>query len=100
MQGPQLLFQWNCLNFECQGIGPQGKQWLVGQHGGVVEQYVDAAYTSGLPFGRIIHGKGTGALRKAVREHVEMHPLILKVEMARPNEGGDGVTVIHMASMT
>lgn len=65
-----------------------------------LEQYVDAAYTSGLPFARIIHGKGTGALRKAVRERVEMHPLISKVETAHPNEGGDGVTVIHMASMT
>jgi dsDNA-specific endonuclease/ATPase MutS2 len=31
---------------------------------------------------------------------VEMHPLMSKVETARPNEGGDGVTVIHMASMT
>jgi DNA mismatch repair protein MutS2 len=61
-----------------------------------LDQYVDAAYSSGLPFARIIHGKGTGALRKAVREHVESHPLISKVETAHPNEGGDGVTVIHM----
>ncbi len=61
-----------------------------------LDQYVDAAYSSGLPFARIIHGKGTGALRKAVREHVETHPLISKVETAHPNEGGDGVTVIHM----
>jgi DNA mismatch repair protein MutS2 len=64
-----------------------------------LDQYVDAAYTAGLPYGRIIHGKGTGALRKAVREHVETHPLISKVEAARPNEGGDGVTVIHMAPL-
>jgi len=61
-----------------------------------LDQYVDAAYSSGLPFARIIHGKGTGALRKAVREHIESHPLISKVETAHPNEGGDGVTVIHM----
>ncbi|MDX2077534.1 MAG: endonuclease MutS2 [bacterium] len=61
-----------------------------------LDQYVDAAYSSGLPFARIIHGKGTGALRKAVRDHVESHPLISKVETAHPNEGGDGVTVIHL----
>lgn len=61
-----------------------------------LESYVDAAYTAGLPFGRIIHGKGTGALRKAVREHVEAHALISKVETAHPKEGGDGVTIIHM----
>ncbi len=65
-----------------------------------LESYVDAAYTAGLPFARIIHGKGTGALRKAVRNMVETHPLISKVERARPNEGGDGVTVIHMAPLT
>lgn len=61
-----------------------------------LDQYVDAAYTAGLPFARIIHGKGTGALRKAVRDIVATHPLISKVEQARPNEGGEGVTVIHM----
>lgn len=65
-----------------------------------LDQYVDAAYTAGLPFARIIHGKGTGALRKAVREVVDTHPLISKVETARPNEGGDGVTVIHMVAIT
>ncbi|MFW5691782.1 MAG: endonuclease MutS2 [Chloroflexota bacterium] len=65
-----------------------------------LENYVDAAYTAGLPYARIIHGKGTGALRKAVRELVDHHPLISKVETARPNEGGDGVTVIHMVPLT
>ncbi len=65
-----------------------------------LDMYVDAAYTAGLPFARIIHGKGTGALRKAVREVVNTHPLISKVETARPKEGGDGVTVIHMVPIT
>ncbi len=61
-----------------------------------LETYLDAAYTSGLPFARIIHGKGTGALKKAVRERVDSHPLISKVTEALPNEGGGGVTIIHM----
>ena len=65
-----------------------------------LEQYIDAAYTANLPFARIIHGKGTGALRKAVREMVETNPLVSKVEAARANEGGDGVTIIHMVSMS
>ena len=64
-----------------------------------LETYLDAAYTSGLPFARIIHGKGTGALRKAVRERVEHHPLISKVTEAMPNEGGGGVTIIHMVPL-
>ncbi len=62
-----------------------------------VDRYIDAAYLSGLPFGRIIHGKGTGKLRQAVRDYVMHHALISKVEGAQPNEGGSGVTVIHLA---
>jgi DNA mismatch repair protein MutS2 len=65
-----------------------------------LETYLDAAYTSGLPFARIIHGKGTGALKKAVRERVEAHPLVSKVTEAMPNEGGGGVTIIHMVPLT
>jgi DNA mismatch repair protein MutS2 len=64
-----------------------------------LDDYVNAAYLSGLPFGRIIHGKGTGALRKAVREMVDGHSLIAKVTSAPPKEGGEGVTIIHMASI-
>ncbi|MBZ0294095.1 MAG: endonuclease MutS2 [Anaerolineae bacterium] len=65
-----------------------------------LETYLDAVYTSGLPFARIIHGKGTGALKKAVRERVDSHPLVSKVTDAMPNEGGGGVTIIHMVPLT
>jgi len=65
-----------------------------------LETYVDAAYMSGLPFARIIHGKGTGALKKAIRERVEHHPLISKVTEALPKEGGGGVTIIHMVPLS
>jgi DNA mismatch repair protein MutS2 len=64
-----------------------------------LETYIDAAYLSGLPFARIIHGKGTGALRKAVHERVTDHPLISKVATANPKEGGEGVTIIHMVPL-
>ncbi|MCC6801515.1 MAG: endonuclease MutS2, partial [Anaerolineae bacterium] len=65
-----------------------------------LDNYIDAAYLSGIPFGRIIHGKGTGALRKAVQDRVADHPLISKVVAAPPKEGGDGVTVIYMVPTT
>jgi DNA mismatch repair protein MutS2 len=65
-----------------------------------LETYIDAAYMSGLPFARIIHGKGTGALRKAVQDRVGEHPLISKVTRAEAKEGGEGVTVIHMVPLT
>ena len=62
-----------------------------------LDRYIDAAYLSGLPFGRIIHGKGTGRLRTAVREYMHSHALVSKVIEAKPNEGGSGVTVVHLA---
>ncbi|MBK8031392.1 MAG: endonuclease MutS2 [Chloroflexi bacterium] len=65
-----------------------------------LDDYIDAAYLSGIPFGRIIHGKGTGALRKAVQERVGEHPLISKAVGAPPKEGGDGVTIIYMVPPT
>ena len=65
-----------------------------------LDSYIDAAYLSGLPFGRIIHGKGTGALRKAVQERLREHSLITKSIIAPPKEGGDGVTIIYIASPT
>lgn len=65
-----------------------------------LENYIDAAYLAGLPFARIIHGKGTGALRRAVQERVQEHPLISKVTGAPPKEGGDGVTIIHLVPLT
>lgn len=63
-----------------------------------LDDYVDAAYLSGLPFARIIHGKGTGALRKAVQERVKEHSLISKSIVAPAKEGGEGVTIIYIAS--
>ncbi len=65
-----------------------------------LDAYIDAAYLSGLPFGRIIHGKGTGALRKAVQERLREHTLISKSVTAPPKEGGDGVTIVYIASPT
>ena len=46
---------------------------------------------------RIIHGKGTGALRRAVREYLEDHPLVTSSEQPE-GPGGDGVTVAHLRS--
>ena len=58
--------------------------------------HVDQASLSGLARVRVIHGKGTGALRKAVREEMERHPLVERIETAPPNEGGDGATLIYL----
>ncbi len=61
-----------------------------------LEDYLDAAYMAGLPFVRIIHGKGTGALRVAIRERLHGHPLVGRYQTGQPKEGGDGVTVVSL----
>ena len=45
----------------------------------------------------VIHGVGTGALRRAVREHLARSPYVERFEGAAPDEGGDGATVVWMA---
>jgi DNA mismatch repair protein MutS2 len=62
----------------------------------MLERYVEQAYLSGLPFVRIIHGKGTGRLRQVIREALKENPHIKKWESGMENEGGDGVTVAHL----
>jgi DNA mismatch repair protein MutS2 len=59
----------------------------------MLERYVDSAHRGGLPWVRIIHGKGTGALRNVVREYLSQHPAVLKHELAPQEQGGDGATV-------
>ena len=62
-----------------------------------LENYLDAAFLAGLPFVRIIHGKGTGKLREAVRQALQGHPHIRSFETGGEKEGGDGVTVVKMS---
>jgi DNA mismatch repair protein MutS2 len=52
-----------------------------------------------LPFVRIIHGKGTGALRKAIRDALSQHPLVNNFQRGNEKEGGDGVTVVNMVEL-
>ena len=61
-----------------------------------LERYLDDAYLGGLPWVRVIHGRGTGALRRAVRETLAMHPLVASFRSGEMNEGGDGVTFVEL----
>ncbi|HFB54913.1 MAG TPA: endonuclease MutS2, partial [Hellea balneolensis] len=60
-----------------------------------LDQYLDAASLAELPFARIIHGKGTGRLRDAVRRALKEHAAVKKWEEAKDNEGGSGVTIVR-----
>jgi DNA mismatch repair protein MutS2 len=61
-----------------------------------MERYLEQAYLSGLPFVRIIHGKGTGKLRQAVRTALRSHEYVKAFEEGGDKEGGEGVTVAKL----
>lgn len=62
-----------------------------------LDQYLDQAYLARLPWVRIIHGKGSGALRQVVRQELNSHPLISSYRPGEEGEGGEGVTVAKLA---
>ena len=61
-----------------------------------LETYLDKAYLAGMPFVRIIHGKGTGKLRQVVRAALKEHPHVKSFEEGGDKEGGEGVTVAKL----
>ena len=63
-----------------------------------LDRYLESAYLAGLPFVRIIHGKGTGRLRQVIREQLSASPHVKNWESGSEKEGGDGVTVAKLAS--
>ena len=51
---------------------------------------------AGLSTVSIIHGKGTGTLRQAVRKKLDNHPLVESYRPAGYGEGGEGVTIVEL----
>ena len=58
------------------------------------DKYLDDAYLAGIPTVRILHGKGTGALRKAIHDELRVNPRVTKYQLAPLSQGGEGVTVV------
>ena len=63
-----------------------------------LEKRLDAAFLAGMPFVRIIHGKGTGKLRAAIRQALKSNEYVASFEPGHQNEGGDGVTMVKLSS--
>ena len=61
-----------------------------------VEHYIDQAVLSGLHRVTIIHGIGTGVLRKGIQQFIKNHPQVSNYRTGSSNEGGSGVTVIEL----
>ncbi len=57
--------------------------------------FIDHALLNNLPSVTIIHGKGTGALRKGTQQYLQSNPRVKNFEYASPNNGGDGATIVY-----
>ncbi len=60
-----------------------------------LDKYLDDAYASNLPTARIIHGKGTGQLRKAIWDFLKDDSRISSFTLAHPDDGGAGATIVN-----
>ena len=71
---------------------------LRGKRVSEAEIEVDRMLSQRVDFGAIwiIHGKGTGQLRRGVHEFLQQHPLVDRFELAPQKEGGSGVTVAYL----
>ena len=61
-----------------------------------VDQYLDRAVLAGFPQVTLIHGKGTGALRRGIVEYLRTHPHVKTARGGGMGEGGTGVTVVEL----
>jgi DNA mismatch repair protein MutS2 len=61
-----------------------------------LDKYIDDAYIAHLKSVRIVHGKGTGALRKAVQDYLATNAYVKSYDKAAYGEGDDGVTVVKL----
>lgn len=59
-----------------------------------LDKYLDDAYVSHLPTVRVVHGKGTGALRKAVHSHLKRQKYVDSFRLGEFGEGDAGVTIV------
>jgi DNA mismatch repair protein MutS2 len=59
-------------------------------------EYLDEALLAGLDQAVIVHGAGTGALRRSIREYLAEHPRVRTTRPGRREEGGDGATVAEL----
>lgn len=62
----------------------------------ILEKFLDDAILAGLNEVNVIHGKGTGALRKGLRAYLSNHPHVKQTLVGEFNQGGDGVTVVKL----
>lgn len=65
-----------------------------------VDRHLQKCYAAGLLVAHVIHGRGTGVLKAAVRDHLAHHPLVASFRDGTYGIGGDGVTVVELRQPT
>ncbi|CUH96202.1 MutS2 protein [Propionispora sp. 2/2-37] len=63
----------------------------------ILGKYLDDAVVAGLTQVLVIHGKGTGALRKGIRAYLKQHYHVKDISIGEVTEGGDGATVVRLS---
>ena len=79
---------------------PQAELKVIGQTtdeaADAVDKFLDEAYLQGVTHIRIIHGHGTGALRRVIAELLRHHPHVARFDPAPQDQGGAGATVVEL----
>jgi DNA mismatch repair protein MutS2 len=61
-----------------------------------LEKFLDEAMTTDIRELRVVHGHGTGQLRRAISAFLKDHPLVARFELAPQNQGGGGATIVEL----
>jgi DNA mismatch repair protein MutS2 len=61
-----------------------------------VSKFLDDALVTDIRELRIVHGHGTGSLRRGLESFLKGHPLVMKFTPAPPNQGGGGATIVEL----
>jgi DNA mismatch repair protein MutS2 len=89
------------IHFEAAGAAPKMeidlRGWRADDAMRELDQYLHDNYVHGHGTVRVIHGKGTGALRAAIRDQLSSHPLVKSAQAEESKLGGEGVTVVNLA---
>lgn len=63
-----------------------------------LDQYLNDAFVAGLSSVRIVHGKGTGTLRRAIHQVLAKHPLVKSYRLGDYGEGDYGITLVELVN--